>query len=186
MGKGAVNFPAVMAKLREINAQIPNTTLPPLPPAPPSPASQPSLVDLFPRGSLDVECYFGPILYSLPQVAGDEDQGSSAETTLIALTEARLFSCNDGGPKRIAMRRSEDSGRTWSPIDFIWNDTTLPTLPSKTARWAQWNEMGGSNFTGSNFGSVYFDSASETLSLYFTFGKGGESTVDMLIIDSKV
>jgi hypothetical protein len=133
LGPGAINFPTVMAKLRSINAQIgPITPPPPTPPPPPS--AEPSLVSLFPRGEHNVDCYFGPILFAVP--------GSS---TLVALTEARLFSCNDAGPKRIAMRRSIDHGLTWEPITFIWNDTALPTLPSKEARWKQWNKMGGTN-----------------------------------------
>ena len=133
LGPGAINFPTVMAKLRSINAQIGPTTPPP-PTPPPPPSAEPSLVSLFPRGEHNVDCYFGPILFAVP--------GSS---TLVALTEARLFSCNDAGPKRIAMRRSIDHGLTWEPITFIWNDTALPTLPSKEARWKQWNKMGGTN-----------------------------------------
>ena len=64
-----------------------------------APPLQNSLINLFPRGALDVECYFGPLLFAIPHTQ-----------TLIAMTEARLFSCNDGGPKRIALRRSEDNG----------------------------------------------------------------------------
>ena len=138
------------------------------------PPTDASLVSLFQRGEGGVDCYFGPILYSVP-----------GTRTLIALTEARLFSCNDAGPKRIAMRRSTDSGITWGAMSFIWNDTALPTLASKEARWAQWNRIGGTNFTGSNFGSVFYDSIRRTLSLYFTYGELGESEVSMLIIESK-
>ena len=94
----------------------------------------PSLVSLFPRGEGNVDCYFGPILFAVP--------GTS---TLLAFTEARLFSCNDAGPKRIAMRKSEDHGLTWGTMSFIWNDTALPTLASKEARWEQWNKMGATN-----------------------------------------
>ena len=56
-----------------------------------------------------------------------------------------MFSCNDGGPKRIAMRRSPDSGATWEPTQWIYNDTALEPLP-KAQRWAKWNQMGGANF----------------------------------------
>ena len=59
--------------------------------------------------------------------------------------QARMFSCNDGGPKRIAMRRSPDSGATWEPTQWIYNDTALEPLP-KAQRWAKWNQMGGANF----------------------------------------
>ena len=140
MGPGAINFPEVMQKLRTINAQIANNsdisnrlTTPASPGSFPQQPTQ-SLLNLFPRGHEDVDCYFGPILFAVPRTS-----------VLVALAEARLFSCNDAGPKRIAMRRSEDYGSTWSGISFIWNDTSLQTLPTKQARWAQWREMGGTN-----------------------------------------
>ena len=38
--------------------------------------------------------------------------------------------------------------------------------------------------TGSNFGSIFYDSVKSTLSLYFTYGELGESEVSMLIIQS--
>eukprot|EP01045_Picozoa_sp_COSAG04_P006579 COSAG04_NODE_326_length_16774_cov_39.129115_3_plen_179_part_00 len=64
-----------------------------------------------------------------------------------------MFSCNDGGPKRIAMRRSQDSGVTWEPTQWIYNDTALEPLP-KAQRWAKWNQMGGANFV-STAASLY-------------------------------
>eukprot|EP01052_Picozoa_sp_SAG31_P038846 SAG31_NODE_5267_length_2642_cov_2.352340_2_plen_312_part_00 len=135
MGPGAIDFPEVMAKLRSINAQIANTSANSTPPRsfPRQPPTQ-SLVNLFPRGHGNVDCYFGPILFAVPHTS-----------VLVALAEARLFSCNDAGPKRIAMRRSEDYGTTWSGISFIWNDTSLATLPTKHARWVQWQAMGGTS-----------------------------------------
>ena len=138
--------------------------------APPS-----TLVNLFPRGEHNVSCYFGPILFPVvPDTA-----------VLVALTEARLFSCNDQGPKRIAMRRSEDNGASWAPIQWIFNDTVLEPVAGRAARWSQWLASGGNNFTGSNFGSIFFDKPSGTLSLFFTFGKVVMSDVDMLVISSK-
>ena len=136
-------------------------------------SSPSSLINLFPRGEHNVSCYFGPILFPIP--------GSKV---LVALTEARLFSCNDQGPKRIAMRRSTNSGSTWAPISWIYNDTSLQPLPTK-ARWQQWLKMGGMNFTGSNFGSIFFEQHSQTLSLFFTYGTTVMSGVNMKVISSK-
>ena len=133
-----------------------------------------SLVNLFPRGEHGVSCYFGPILFPIPGTA-----------VLVALTEARLFSCNDQGPKRIAMRRSADSGSTWAPIQWIYNDTALQPLEDKAAQWKQWLKIGGMNFTGSNFGSIFFEQHSQTLSLYFTYGTTVMSGVNMQVISSK-
>ena len=144
----------------------------PAPPAPPPP-SQPSLVNLFPVHSNNVSCYFAPLLLRVPRT-----------DVLIALAEARMFSCSDGGAKRIAMRRSKDNGQSWAATQWIWNDTSLSTLPTDTERWAQWLAMGGENFTGSNFGTIFYDDRSDVLSLYVTYGTSVESAVDMLIITS--
>jgi hypothetical protein len=71
---------------------------------------------------------------------------------------------------------------------WVLNDSTAlgQALPTDDERWAQWLAMGGENFTGSNFGTLFYDDeGSGTLSLYFTFGRGAESAVDMLIISSE-
>jgi hypothetical protein len=71
-------------------------------------------VNLFPLNSYNASCYFAPLLLRVPET-----------DTLVALAEARLFSCDDAGAKRIAMRRSVDGGRSWAPTRWIWNDTAL-------------------------------------------------------------
>ena len=84
--------------------------------------------------------------------------------------QARMFSCNDGGPKRIAMRRSPDSGATWEPTQWIYNDTALEPLP-KAQRWAKWNQMGGANFVSapaSSLAGCHISVLSSRLSLFFS------------------
>jgi len=72
-----------------------------------------------------VSCYRIPVMTSA-------DNGD-----ILAFAEARLHSCSDGGPKAVAMRRSQDHGRTWSNITWLFRD------PSNA-----------SSYDGVNLGSV--------------------------------
>jgi sialidase-1 len=42
--------------------------------------------------------------------------------TLLAFAEARRGDCGDAGDIDLVMRRSEDGGRTWSPMAVVWDD----------------------------------------------------------------
>jgi len=75
-----------------------------------------SATTVFPHGGTgggapeNVACFRIPVMTITPS------------GVLIALAEARLLSCSDGGPKAVAMRRSEDGGSSWSDIEFILRD----------------------------------------------------------------
>lgn len=42
--------------------------------------------------------------------------------TLIAFAEGRRYSCSDIGDIDLVMKRSKDNGKTWGPLEKIWDD----------------------------------------------------------------
>ena len=46
----------------------------------------------------------------------------SNKGTLLAFAEARKKSCSDTGDIDLVLRRSEDGGKTWGPMQVIWDD----------------------------------------------------------------
>ncbi|MDB6078981.1 MAG: nedA 2 [Akkermansiaceae bacterium] len=60
--------------------------------------------------------------------------------TLLAFTEGRKNGPSDGGDIDIVMKRSTDKGKTWSPLEVVWNDgenacsNPCPVVVSKTGR----------------------------------------------------
>jgi sialidase-1 len=86
--------------------------------------STPVVHELFASGELGISCYRIPLLVSLPPVGGKSQQ--AAKPTVLAFAEAREHSCGDIGPKRIAFRRSDDAGHSWSATQFLYNDTDTP------------------------------------------------------------
>ena len=56
--------------------------------------TSPSLINLFPRGDQNIDCYFQPELLAVPN-----------SSVLVAVAEARMFSCNDGPGTPGAVKR---------------------------------------------------------------------------------
>ena len=58
--------------------------------------------------------------------------------TVLAFAEARKINCGDAGDIDMVVKRSEDGGKTWSPLQVIWNDSTntcgnpAPVVDEKT------------------------------------------------------
>lgn len=68
--------------------------------------------------------------------------------TLLAFAEGRKLNCGDSGDIDLVLRRSSDGGRTWSPMQVIWSDSTntcgnpVPIQDRKTGKiWliSTWN-----------------------------------------------
>ena len=69
--------------------------------------------------------------------------------SLIALSEGRKLSSSDSGPKFLAMRRSVDAGKSWTPTSFIIDD--------------------GMADDGLNLGTVFVDEISETVFVMYSW-----------------
>jgi hypothetical protein len=69
-------------------------------------------VDVFPGHTSTVDCYCVPNLIAVPG-------------RLLAFTEARLLTCDDGGTKTVAVRASSDGGVSWAApaADLVSNST---------------------------------------------------------------
>jgi len=77
----------------------------------------------------------------------------TSKGTIIVATEGRKlkylrWECDDAGPKFIAIRRSLDDGRTWEPVQFIFNDMVKST----------------------NLGTIFEDEANHTIHIHFVHG----------------
>lgn len=72
-------------------------------------------------------------------------------TTLMAFTEARIYSANDRGPKHIALRRSLDGGATWQELQFIVSDNS--TDPS---------------YDGLNLGAAVYDPSNGRVTVLYS------------------
>ena len=44
--------------------------------------------------------------------------------TVLAFAEARKINCGDAGDIDLVVKRSADNGKTWSPLQIIWSDST--------------------------------------------------------------
>ncbi|MFD2873122.1 exo-alpha-sialidase [Mucilaginibacter ximonensis] len=44
--------------------------------------------------------------------------------SLLAFAEGRKNDCGDSGDIDLVLRRSEDGGKTWSPVQVVWSDST--------------------------------------------------------------
>jgi BNR/Asp-box repeat. len=60
--------------------------------------------------------YEGYACYRIPALVRAKDG------TLIAFAEARRYSCSDIGDIDLVMKRSKDDGKTWGPLEKIWDD----------------------------------------------------------------
>lgn len=80
-------------------------------------------VDLWCPGDGGYGCYKIPTLLR------------TANGTLLAMIEARKFSCDDRGYIDLQLRRSHDDGKTWGPSEFVHGNSTN----------AQWTSVGDAN-----------------------------------------
>lgn len=64
----------------------------------------------------------------------------STSGTLLAFAEARKNGCGDAGDIDLVLRRSLDNGRSWSPIQIVWDDSAntcgnpAPVIDEKTGK----------------------------------------------------
>eukprot|EP01052_Picozoa_sp_SAG31_P029011 SAG31_NODE_2849_length_4994_cov_2.114694_1_plen_550_part_00 len=93
---------------------------PPLPPPPgPRPLPNPTQVTVFEAGMGGFTCF------RIPSIV------QTANKTLLAFAEARVESCADHNAAAIAMRRSTDSGHSWSAFRVLdGNSSTRRGTPS--------------------------------------------------------
>lgn len=60
--------------------------------------------------------------------------------TLLAFAEARKSGCGDAGNIDLVVRRSSDNGKTWSPLQIVWDDDNntcgnpAPVVDEKTGK----------------------------------------------------
>lgn len=63
---------------------------------------------------------------------------TTARGTLLAFAEARRNDCGDAGDIDLVVKRSPDAGKTWGPIEIVWNDgantcgNPAPVVDSRT------------------------------------------------------
>jgi len=48
---------------------------------------------------------------------------TTTKSTVLAFAEARRNNCGDAGDIDLVVKRSADGGRTWSPLQVVWNDS---------------------------------------------------------------
>ncbi|XP_019643201.1 PREDICTED: sialidase-1-like [Branchiostoma belcheri] len=84
--------------------------------------------------------------------------------TLLALSGARKYSSSDAGRKFLAIRRSEDKGKTWLPTSLVLDD--------------------GYETGVLNIGTVFADSDSNTLFVMFVYCRFKCEVPDLLLINS--
>ena len=48
----------------------------------------------------------------------------TADGSILAFAEGRQNSCRDNYDVDLVMKKSRDNGKTWSPLEVIWNDST--------------------------------------------------------------
>lgn len=115
-------------------------TLPGFPPSlrPGCLPADPRNTDIYCPGDLDYGCYKIPTI--LRTVNG----------TLLAMIEARKFSCDDHGYVDLRLRRSFDQGRTWGPSLLMYSASTK----------SRWTTVGDGNWVQ--------DSVSGVISLFHT------------------
>lgn len=49
---------------------------------------------------------------------------TTTKGTVLAFAEARKNNCGDAGDIDLVVKRSSDNGRTWSPLEVVWNDSS--------------------------------------------------------------
>ena len=63
---------------------------------------------------------------------------TTVKGTVLAFAEGRKNNCGDAGDIDLVVRRSDDGGKTWSPLQVIWNDSAntcgnpAPVVDEKT------------------------------------------------------
>ena len=72
-----------------------------------------STTDLWCPGDAGYMCYKIPTLVKVPR-----------SSTLLAIIEARRYSCDDHGWVDMLLRRSDDDGASWAPATLIWSNST--------------------------------------------------------------
>jgi len=65
---------------------------------------------------------------------------TTTKGTVLAFAEARKNNCGDAGDIDLVVKRSADGGKTWSPLQIVWNDSTntcgnpAPVIDIKTGK----------------------------------------------------
>jgi sialidase-1 len=76
---------------------------------------------------------------------------TTTKGTVLAFAEARKNNCGDAGDIDLVVKRSNDSGKTWSPLMIVWSDSTntcgnpAPVVDQQTGKivlLSTWN-LGG-------------------------------------------
>lgn len=62
--------------------------------------------------------YFGYSCFRIPAII------TTRKGVILAFAEARKNGCGDTGDIDLVLRRSKDSGKTWSPLQVVWSDST--------------------------------------------------------------
>lgn len=75
-------------------------------------AADPNNTDLFCPGDLGYGCFKIPTILN------------TAKGTLLAMIEARKYSCDDHGFVDLHMRRSFDGGKTWTPSQLMYSNSS--------------------------------------------------------------
>jgi sialidase-1 len=63
---------------------------------------------------------------------------TTGKSTVLAFAEGRKNNCGDAGDIDLVLKRSEDGGKTWGPMQVVWNDSTntcgnpVPIMDEKT------------------------------------------------------
>ena len=77
------------------------------------PPADPERVTVFSAGEDGYNCFRIPALLT------------AADGTILAFAEARKDSCRDDADIDLALKRSQDGGQTWSPLDIVFDDRDL-------------------------------------------------------------
>lgn len=75
-------------------------------------AQAPGLNYIFKNGEDGYSCFRIPALVTTPKGA------------VLAFAEGRKNNCGDAGDIDLVVRRSEDGGKTWGPLQVVWDDST--------------------------------------------------------------
>lgn len=112
---------------------------------------------VFPYHYSGIYCFRIPLLLKLP-----------TQGVLLAFAEARIYSCSDGGPKHLAMRRSFDNGQTWTALQYLVSDYA-----------------GNPSIDGLNLGAVTLDEQTGVVFVHYVNGSHSLNPAPSYVLSSK-